>query len=284
VSSNIAILLFSLTTFQFSFALYRAMEDIPSGSSFERAVLSLILAAVAWAFGAVVAYLIPAARELHTNRGRRVRWVAVLSLALSSCAWPWVQGMEAEAALAFVAFFSSGVLIPSILALGAGSASETRAAYVQLLIGAAMGTALGAALYGVRGTGILFVAASVATLLAPIWEPGLFYASRETMKRWFMVLPLFGMLALLVGTPATKRVESGDASRSTPADHLASAGAPYLLKASKDELRKMDVFVIGARTPAQVKEVVATGAEAGARSITVAADALSPVDIAELKE
>lgn len=273
MASNAAVFLFSFSSILFGIAAFTSVE----GNSFEFAVTLLAMAGLAWAFGSVMGYLVPAVRQLATKSAFLIRGAATIGFTISVAVWPWASGCEGI--LIAIAFFCAGVFVPSVIGLNAEVPGEMRDTYAASLLGSALGAIVSSALLSCVGVGALFPIAAAAALLAPVTQPRLFFSKDNKSRRWMVAPAAVVALALVFIAPTMQ-------SQNAAMEGVPSAFASETVFQFRPE-RKFDVYVIGAGAARHSASLKPETLKSSVRSLTVTeqnpAAQLSMVEGVDLK-
>lgn len=247
--SNGAVFLFSLATTQFSFAVFKAFEK----TSFSDAFGTVLLAAVAWACGAIVAYFIPLARRQSPRFGN----ICVFAVFFGMLAWPWVGTSIFGFALHGAILFLSGIMIPTIITMNTAEEGAMRESYGQSLVGAGIGLAIASALLTWAGIVPAFCGAAAAAGLVP---------SVSTSTASTRVIRAISIVFALVALGVTAMTPPVYAPTTKPAmSPLIAPDVPYRLQSDKH----LDTYIIGADVAGDIESLVSAGITSNVRSLTV---------------
>lgn len=275
MTSNVAVSLYAIATILFSFGSFLAILGADRGSeSFESAVIAIVLGGLSWALGSVLGYFVPKIRSI-TPAATFARMGLTILFAAVAAAWPWVGPGALGLVSIVVAFISMGALMPALIILKAEEPEELRNAFAKALIGSALGAALSAAIWSAAGVGSLFLVASAAALLAPIFEGHLFF-NGSAARRWAFVPMVLGVLGLSFTAPSKwTRPEEAPAT---------AVSLPFALEAvfqfRKD--KKFDTFVLGQRAISRYAQLPVEALQSGMKSLTVVNSDFDDEDSASL--
>lgn len=274
--SNISVLLFSLSTFQMAFGVFRALQ----ANSFEMGIIGLFAACVIWALGAVCSRSWPVAK-LAT-----LRWVAFGVILLATVSWPWVGNGVVGWILLVLAALASGMMLPLHIQYSESEPELMRDAYSKMLLGGGIGGISAALIETLFGTGGIFVFAGAALVLAPFLDPKNFFHTGSLSKARYAVLPISAVLLLMVGFAPSQWSNENVAESQSSLSSEQSFGSELVLAPSGDASanRKADLFVSGLNVAGHLKQISQDLLNARVRNITAVEESPAHFDaISEFK-